>query len=795
MKNNQIYDLSLVLEDFYKQEVPTPDDLCKTLADFFKLSIILIFRSTEEDETIRFSRIGLYYKETTKVLVEISFDDIPERCQEFWNSDGDISAIHGPDQEKVIKDLSKKLNVPCINQFGLIKFDWGGDREKTHFMIAGVETKVGDSIEPFFTNINLKPIRNIAQSLTSHLANKCGELQKWLDNFDTMRVRRSRTGLKWAAEKIVKFPDLKKQLEICSDKTATSTREDYIWSTYLDMKTALHIIPGQDTEDHPSRPNGDEYPLTNLARIRSRRLEKPNKHLCTRKDKQSVQKIWTKLVESKPNESHPGVPVIFPENNQLPCEPVKKCHQFVKKNWLALELIRTRFFCLHHTARHTHPAWGVSSVENLQNSIIFKKTSGKNLIALTSELLQDFLVLWQEDKRLVMTSDWLAAWFGLKLLRSSLLKKETQKRIYSPNELAKFYEYLGCYFLYILHWIRNGGDTTAFKFSDSEKGYEEVVESTLYLLSEYAHVDLKLPRRVNLFSALKGMWASEAVLYTVHHTYREHLHHSIDLCLMGLLLIESGLVDLSRAEDKRNWVLAALLHDIGYGLNLNRLILDHLSFLETCPDLKDYLQNLQKALEIHEDELIEKTQRRMPGHQIKKVDHGVISAMFVFDLYRPLSDQEDSDWLADIQPALKAIIRHNLPNDMVDPSEEPLSFLLLLCDHLQEWDRPRVDRRFCYYLSSHLLRTPGHPPSTSTLIKYVKVNLRWKQNEMKWLLPSGDLEFDFLFKDASLENFEPVMIWCSHSFDLQKVDCEKLKQKVRLIFRLFQADFRTGKIG
>lgn len=228
MKNNQIYDLSLVLENFYKQEVPTPDDLCKTLADFFKLSIILIFRSTKEDETIRFSRIGLYYKETTRVPVEISFDDIPERCQEFWNSDGDISAIHDLDQEKVIKDLSKKLNVPGINQFGLIKFDWGGDREKTHFMIAGVETKVGDSIEPFFTNINLKPIRNIAQSLTSHLANKCGELQKWLDNFDTMRVRRSRTGLKWAAEKIVKFPDLKKQLKICSDMTATSTREDYI---------------------------------------------------------------------------------------------------------------------------------------------------------------------------------------------------------------------------------------------------------------------------------------------------------------------------------------------------------------------------------------------------------------------------------------------------------------------------------------------------------------------------------------------------------------------------------------
>jgi hypothetical protein len=193
MKTIQIDDLALALQDFYSQEVPSPDDLCKTLADFFKLSMVLIFRSTEEDEAIRFSRIGLYYNETTGVPVEISFDDIPERCQEFWNSDSDISALHAPDQEKVIKDLSGKLNVSGINQYGLIKFDWGGDREKTHFMIAGVETKLEEkSIEPFFTSINLKSIRNIAQSLTSYLAKICGELQKWLDNFDTMRIRRSR---------------------------------------------------------------------------------------------------------------------------------------------------------------------------------------------------------------------------------------------------------------------------------------------------------------------------------------------------------------------------------------------------------------------------------------------------------------------------------------------------------------------------------------------------------------------------------------------------------------------------
>ena len=394
------------------------------------------------------------------------------------------------------------------------------------------------------------------------------------------------------------------------------------------------------------------------------------------------------------------------------------------------------------------------------------------------------MALWREDDRLVITSEWLAAWFGLRLLKSRLLKKATQNRIYSPNELAAFCEYLGCYFLYIFHWMRNGGDATALKFSDSKKGYEEVIESTLYLLSEYAHVDLKLPRSVPLFKVLKEMWASEAILYTVHHTYRDHLHHSVDLCLMGLLLIESGLVGSSKTEDECNWVLAALLHDVGYGLNLNRLILNRLRFLEISPVLKGYLENLQKALKAHGATLCDEIQRWMPGHRIQEVDHGVVSAMFVSALNMASPDSVDSDWLDGIQPALKAIIRHNLPEASIDPLKEPLSFLLLLCDHLQEWDRPRVDRRFCYYLTSNLLRSRGHPLSTSTLIRYMRTNLYWKQDEMKWILPpdDDDLEFDLVFKDACAENFEPAMIWCGHSFDLQKVRQDQLPRRVRLNF-------------
>ena len=66
----------------------------------------------------------------------------------------------------------------------------------------------------------------------------------------------------------------------------------------------------------------------------------------------------------------------------------------------------------------------------------------------------------------------------------------------------------------------------------------------------------------------------------------------------------------------------------------------------------------------------------------------------------------------------------------------------------------------------------------------MKTNPCWKQDEMKWILPTDDddLEFDLVFKDACAENFEPAMIWCGHSFDLQKAGRDQLPRRIRLNF-------------
>ncbi|MCK5244492.1 MAG: hypothetical protein KAJ90_04405 [Desulfobacterales bacterium] len=786
MKAIDIDKLTLGWRCFLQHKALGADDVCKLLAELFDLHLACIFSQTKHGNTISFFRVGYSSEDKAEIPHEILFVELPNQCQEFWNGPEQIAGIHSPDDKKTIQDLSDKLGAPGIKQFGLLKFNWRDDKEKPCLLIIGVHTKLMTSdVEPFFTRHNIAHIQWSVQVVTGYVYGKDSEFRDRLKNIRRDQAKGSRTVLKKAVKEILQ-DKFKGSLEAEVQRSPWLT--DYIWSTYFDMKTALDILPGKETRDKGDTDFEDDAPLECLTMLAKWRWDCWNQNdLELSKYNKIIQEIDEKGVQCDPSIQDIKRFLDLPQDPLLPEQVVKQCQQFVSEKWSDIELIRTQFFCLHHTAGHIHPVWGRASVKKLQK-ILFERVLCKNLITRAQELIEDFLVLWQKDnERLIITSDWLAAWFGLKLLKSRLLKKKIQDEIYSPNELAQLYKHLGCCFLYIFHWVRNAGNA-AFKFSDVEGGYEDVIESTLYLLSEYACVDLELPRSAKLYDALMDMWASEAVLYTVHDTYREHLHHAVDVCLIGLLLIDSGLLkEVSKSKprdikDLRNWVLAALLHDVGYGLNLNRLVIDRLRFLEHAQPLKDYLKNLKNTLDSQEDDLCKEIQRWLPSHQIRKIDHGVISAMFTCHLNKTSPDSVNKAWVEDIQPALRAIIRHNLPEDRIDPKNEPLSFLLFLCDHLQEWDRPRVDKRFRYYLSAHLLRGPGSLPCTTTLIRHLKTNLCWNEKDKKWDLPDYDLKFELVFKDAHKESFEPAIVWCCQSFDLQKIRRDQLSRNISLAF-------------
>jgi hypothetical protein len=426
--------------------------------------------------------------------------------------------------------------------------------------------------------------------------------------------------------------------------------------------------------------------------------------------------------------------------------------------------------------------------------IKFEDSLLERLFERTQETLSSFLDAWKEGEFISLNSDWLTGWFILRLAQQELHLEVMRSNWLSSNQKAFFFKHLSVVHLYVIHCMKNAWDPTAFAFSDVPKGYESVIESKLFLIAEYAHLKLDLPRSVSLYLKLKQMWANEAILYTTRDTYREHLHHAMDICLLGLLLIDCGLLGklcpqvTGSAKDKRNWVLAALLHDIGYGLHMTEDILERAKFLGISPMLDAHLKKLKQALEKHKVTLTCDMQRHWvkDHHEIYEARHGAVSALLVSALNTDLiAEEPDQKWINEIRPALSAIIHHDNPDDNVDPSEEPLSFLLLLCDHLQEWDRPRVDTSFRYFLAANLIRASGAMPSTTTLVKYLNVNLSTSGSGKDWHLhlPEGNLELQLVYKDSGKESFEPAMLWVNNSYDFQKVMLDKMDFNVQILFR------------
>ncbi|MEN6611458.1 MAG: hypothetical protein ABFC24_11495 [Methanoregulaceae archaeon] len=68
--------------------------------------------------------------------------------------------------------------------------------------------------------------------------------------------------------------------------------------------------------------------------------------------------------------------------------------------------------------------------------------------------------------------------------------------------------------------------------------------------------------------------------------------------------------------------------------------------------------------------------------------HGLISARLLLFL---LNQKHGSSWSEEANDAIKAIILHTgqTGNETIDVRTDPLSALLLICDELQEWGRPR----------------------------------------------------------------------------------------------------------
>jgi len=147
---------------------------------------------------------------------------------------------------------------------------------------------------------------------------------------------------------------------------------------------------------------------------------------------------------------------------------------------------------------------------------------------------------------------------------------------------------------------------------------------------------------------------------------------------------------------------AALFHDIGYpvefAMRQAEKLKEHSSMITFFLDYRDDFDNIASLLE--DSLLFRITPPRLIRSKLEQKDHGTLSALlFLLYFYRTgIINTLPPDQEAVIELAGLAIFDHTLKYESIDKKHDnlhyrptfyrnPISFLLRLCDDIQEWDR------------------------------------------------------------------------------------------------------------
>lgn len=414
------------------------------------------------------------------------------------------------------------------------------------------------------------------------------------------------------------------------------------------------------------------------------------------------------------------------------------------------------------------------------------------------DFIKKYLKLWKLDKSskskhkksIILTQEWLMAWFAVQVLNSKTFEAY-KNNDFGPRKTIRFYYHLSTVFLYLLYWIRKYANTNLTPFFDVENGYEAFLESLIYLISEYAYKDGGLTRNADIRRSLRYMWSHQSILYTISESYRDHLHHVLETCLMGLFFLRLdvqtpqqhgffGIFDNKFHEQQviRNWIVTALFHDVGYGVEMLKRQIDHLSFFET-----EVVVNLREKINEQFDELEKKlcidsrnyldqylSQTKTEAFKdLKRFDHGIISALQIVYLV----EKPDQEWWQDINMAIEAAALHNYSKAKIDHNKAPLAFLLFLCDHLQEWDRPYIEgEQMRYSLLVNLIRPNSKPCHNESMVKFLILEGISLDDEFNPISCKANEKLTFVlhFASAKKQKYHPPLAWVGHCKDFQRVD-------------------------
>ena len=359
-----------------------------------------------------------------------------------------------------------------------------------------------------------------------------------------------------------------------------------------------------------------------------------------------------------------------------------------------------------------------------------------------------------------------------------------------------------------------------------------LTEAQIYLVAQYAYHHIGVPRELCIYERLMRQYRAELFLYASGNLYRDHSYHAMDVCLLGELLLRSStsgasgsppttfgeqlltmtIASRSCEEECKEadhtvsdapgddasagvsfdlfmcaWYVAALCHDLGYLYERVSRLVKPLGDIAGA-GLQAVIDALQEGLTNGAKEAL---------HTARKVAHTncpeLVSCLSNIDADDGSLDHGVAAWLhlcawqkdsknehRCIPLALRAIARHNLTDHTLKASEEPLTALLILCDHIQEWGRPRVAPDALTYgvMESMRFSHPVHVENHQR-VRQVRITGRcctldplpdgpWRAGSVLYGLkrPKERIDLTLPHVDILGDAFEPAVSWLLWSRDL-----------------------------
>jgi hypothetical protein len=350
--------------------------------------------------------------------------------------------------------------------------------------------------------------------------------------------------------------------------------------------------------------------------------------------------------------------------------------------------------------------------------------------------------------------------------------------------------------------------TSQFIFGDQHIS-DDTIHRLMQLVAYYGHVELGIPARIDLRAHLLQSARGEPALHSLKQFYRDHFFHSLEVCFLGNVLLETKVNNneylwqiiarfLNLPEDDKNsvlrlWYLTALLHDIGYAMDVLNSSRKFFNFFHHSKALKSLDESFEKAIK----RLSNKKEFSIFGiakYSGIEQDHGVVSALHLYSLINKISEDDNSIFLDDFLPSIQAIALHNLRriNDEIVFSKQPLAFLLALCDQLQEWRRPQLPFSTSpNWFLSKLGGSLDEPSNKNSPIKSIKTNLTQIADSecgIAFEIESNNhekpiLEISLEYNDNVNKNSSLFSIWLDATYNFQRLNFDGFPIEIQITYK------------